>query len=162
MQFRRLAELAEAPFFLPIAIAILFIGLGDAVAGSYLTLFAVNQAHLSPLALGIFLTVFALSGIIISTALGFWFESAPGLVPLFLAFLMTVVGYALLTVTTQYLLLLLIACLPLGTSAAAFPQLFALAKGQLDQIREPAAERGPAMVGATWSVAWAVGPALGA
>jgi len=39
MQFRRLAELAVAPFFLPIPIAILFIGLGDAVAGSYLTLF---------------------------------------------------------------------------------------------------------------------------
>src|ERR1700730_8241916 len=96
MQFRRLAEVAVAPFFLPIAIAILFIGLGDAVAGSYLTLFAVNQAHLSPLALGIFLTVLALSGIIISTAFGYWLDRTPSLVPLFLALLMTVVGYALL------------------------------------------------------------------
>ena len=121
MQFRRLAELAVAPFFLPIAIAILFIGLGDAVAGSYLTLFAVNQAHLSPLALGIFLTVLALSGIIISTAFGFWLDRTPSLAPLLLALLMTVVGYALLTVTTQYLLLLLIAALPLGTGAAALP-----------------------------------------
>ena len=162
MQFRRLAELAVAPFFLPIAIAILFIGLGDAVAGSYLTLFAVNQAHLSPLALGIFLTVLALSGIIISTAFGFWLDRTPSLAPLFLALLMTVVGYTLLTVTTQYLLLLLVAALPLGTGAAAFPQLFALAKGHLDPIGVQAAERGTAMMRATWSVAWAVGPALGA
>src|SRR4029077_11798507 len=127
MQFRRLAELAGAPFFFPIAIAILFFGLCDAVAGSDLTLFAVNQALLSPLALGLFLTVLARSGIIISTAFGFWLDRALSLAPLFLALLMTVVGYALLTVTTQYLLLLLIAALPLGTGAAAFPQLFALA-----------------------------------
>jgi MFS transporter, SET family, sugar efflux transporter len=83
-------------------------------------------------------------------------------VPLFLALLMTVVGYALLTVTNRFLLLLLIAALPLGTSAAAFPQLFALAKGHLDQVGEQTAERGTAMMRATWSVAWAVGPALGA
>jgi MFS transporter, SET family, sugar efflux transporter len=162
MQFRRFAELAAAPFFLPIAAAILFIGLGDAVAGSYLTLFAVNQAHFSPLALGIFLTVLALSGIIISTVFGYWLDRAPSLVPLFLALLMTVVRYALLTVTNRFLLLLLIAALPLGTGAAAFPQLFALAKGHLDQVGEQTAERGTAMMRATWSVAWAVGPALGA
>jgi SET family sugar efflux transporter-like MFS transporter len=162
MQLRRLAELAAVPFFLPIAAAILFVGLGDAVAGAYLTLFAVNQAHLSPLALGTFLTVLALSGIIISTAFGCWLDRAPSLVPLFLALFMTVVGYALLTVTNRFLLLLLIAALPLGTGAAAFPQLFALAKGHLDQIDEQTAERGTAMMRATWSVAWAVGPALGA
>jgi SET family sugar efflux transporter-like MFS transporter len=83
MQLRRLAELAAAPFFLPIAAAILFIGLGDAVAGSYLTLFAVNQAHLSPFALGIFLTVLALSGIIISTAFGRWLDARPASCPCF-------------------------------------------------------------------------------
>jgi SET family sugar efflux transporter-like MFS transporter len=162
MQLRRLAELAAVPFFLPVAAAILFVGLGDAVAGSYLTLFAVNQAHLSPLALGTFLTVLALSGIIISTAFGCWLDRAPSLMPLFLALFMTVVGYALLTVTNRFLLLLLIAALPLGTAAAAFPQLFALAKGHLDQIGGQTAERGTAMMRATWSVAWAIGPALGA
>jgi SET family sugar efflux transporter-like MFS transporter len=162
MQLRRLAELAAVPFFLPVAAAILFVGLGDAVAGSYLTLFAVNQAHLSPLALGTFLTVLALSGIIISTAFGCWLDRAPSLMPFFLALFMTVVGYALLTVTNRFLLLLLIAALPLGTAAAGFPQLFALAKGHLDQIGEQTAERGTAMMRATWSVAWAIGPALGA
>jgi MFS family permease len=65
MPSKGIAYLAATPFFLPVAIAILFIGLGDAVAGSYLTLFAVDKAHLSPLALGIFLTVLAFSGITI-------------------------------------------------------------------------------------------------
>ena len=125
MQSRRIAYLAATPFFLPIAIAILFIGLGDAVAGSYLTLFAVDKAHLSPLALGIFLAVLAFSGITISMVFGRWFDRALTTMPVFIALFMTAVGYALLTITTQYYLLLLIACIPLGTSAAAFPQLFA-------------------------------------
>ena len=162
MQSKRIAYLAATPFFLPIAVAILFIGLGDAVSGSYLTLFAVDKAHLSPLALGIFLTVLALSGITISMVFGRWFDRAPTTVPVFIALLMTAVGYALLTITTQYYLLLLIACVPLGTSAAAFPQLFALAKAHLDKVEEETAGRGAAMMRAAWSVAWAVGPVLGA
>ena len=32
-------------FFLSITIAVLFIGAGDAVGGSYLTLFTVDQGH---------------------------------------------------------------------------------------------------------------------
>jgi MFS transporter, SET family, sugar efflux transporter len=132
-QFHRLTELSKTPFFLPITTAILFMGVGDAVDGSYLTLFAVDKAHLSPLALGIFLTVLALSGIIISTAFGRWFDHAPNSVPGFLALVMTAVGYALLTVTTQFRQLMLIACLPLGTSLAAFPQLFGLAGGSWAQ-----------------------------
>jgi hypothetical protein len=52
--------------------------------------------------------------------------------------------------------------IPFLPSAAAFPQLFAIAKGHLDEVGEETAERGIAVMRATWSVAWAVGPALGA
>src|ERR1700675_1700032 len=111
----RVRELRGVPFFVPLAAAILFIGLGDAVTGSYMTLFAVDRAHLSPLALGTLLTVLALSSILVSTSFGHWLHREPSRVPLFFALLMTTVGYALLALTTQYNLLLLIACLPLGT-----------------------------------------------
>jgi MFS transporter, SET family, sugar efflux transporter len=162
MRSDRIRELRAVPFFVPLATAVMFIGLGDAVTGSYMTLFAADRAHLSPLALGSLLTVLALSSILVSTAFGHWFDRAPSRVPLFLALLMTTVGYALLALTTQYHLLLLIACLPLGMSAAAFPQLFAIAKGHLDHATVATTERGVAMLRALWSVAWAVGPALGA
>src|ERR1700692_2888221 len=95
--FRHLTTLATTPCFLPLVSASLFVGLGNAVGGSYLTLFVIDKAHLSPLALGV-----------------------------------TISGYALLSVTTNLYLLLLIAGLPLGTSLAVFPQLFALAQGHLD------------------------------
>ena len=161
-QFRHLTTLATTPCFLPLASASLFVGLGNAVGGSYLTLFVIDKAHLSPLALGVFLTVYSLSGMIISTSFGHWFDRAPSPIPLLLALVMTISGYALLSVTTNLYLLLLIAGLPLGTSLAVFPQLFALAQGHLDRVGAETAERGTAMMRATWSIAWAVGPALGA
>ena len=161
-QFRRLSRLAATPCFLPLVSAIFFVGLGNGVAGSYLTLFAVDKAHLGPLALGIFLTLYSLSGMIISTCFGHWFDRAPSTVPLLLALLMTVSAYTLLSVTTNFYLLLLVAGVPLGTSLAVFPQLFALAKGHLDRVDADTAERGIAMMRATWSIAWAIGPALGA
>ena len=161
-QVRHLAKLARTPLFLPLVSAILFVGFGNAVGGSYLTLFAVDKAHLSPLLLGIFLSVYSLSGMIISTSFGRWFDRKPTPMPLLVALIMTVSGYTLLSVTTNFYLLLLIAGIPLGTSLAVFPQLFALAKGHLDQVGADTAERGTAMMRATWSISWAVGPAVGA
>ena len=162
LRFRRLTGLAGTPFFLPVTSAILFVGLGDAVGGSYLTLYAVDTGHLSPLELGMFLSILALSGITISTVFARWFDLTSTLVPLFLALLMSAVGYALLPATNRFYLLLLIAGLPLGISMAAFPLLFALAKGHLDAVGDETAEGGIAMMRATWSVAWAIGPALAA
>jgi len=161
-QFRHLTTLGTTPCFLPLVTASLFVGLGNAVGGSYLTLFVIDKAHLSPLALGVFLTVYSSSGMIISTSFGRWFDRTPSPIPLLLALVMTIIGYALLSVTTHFYLLLLIAGLPLGTSLAVFPQLFALAQGHLDRVGAATAERGTAMMRATWSMAWAVGPALGA
>jgi SET family sugar efflux transporter-like MFS transporter len=142
--FRRLGRLAGTPCFLPLVSAMFFVGLGTAVAGSYLILFAVDKAHLSPVALGVFLTVDSVSGVIVSTTFGRWFDRAPSPAPLLLALLMTVSAYILLSVTTNFYLLLLIAAVPLGTSLAVFPQFFALAKGHLDRVDPNTAERGTA------------------
>ncbi|MBV8970515.1 MAG: sugar efflux transporter [Verrucomicrobia bacterium] len=160
--FRRLGRLGGTPYFLPLVSAMFFVALGSAMAGSYLILFAVDKAHLSPLALGVFLTVESVSGVIISTGFGHWFDRVPSPVPLLLALVMTVSAYILLSITTNFYLLLLIAAVPLGTSLAVFPQFFALAKGHLDRVDPNTAERGTAMMRATWSISWAVGPAFGA
>ena len=91
-QFRHLTTLATTPCFLPLVSASLFVGLGNAVGGSYLTLFVIDKAHLSPLALGVFLTVYSLSGMIISTSFGRWFDRTPSPIPLLLALVMTISG----------------------------------------------------------------------
>jgi MFS transporter, SET family, sugar efflux transporter len=160
--FSGLQALLRTPFLLPITVAVLFIGVGDAVAGSYMTLFAVDQGRMNPLELGTFLAAFALSGIAVNTGFGRWFDNRPSVLPVFLTLVVTTVGYLLLTETTRFYLLLLIACGPLATSLACFPQLFALAKVHLDRAGADTAERGTAMLRGTWSIAWAIGPALGA
>src|SRR6476646_7893094 len=66
-QFRHLITLATTPCFLPLVSASLFLLLGNALNRSFLTLFVIDKSHLSPLALCVFLTVYSLSGMIIST-----------------------------------------------------------------------------------------------
>lgn len=158
----RAKGLLQAGHFVPLAGAVFLIGLADAVAGSYVTLFAVEKAGMRPLMLGIFLTLGALSGIGFSAGFGHWLDRSRTMVPLLLSLLATAITYAALAVTTGFIPLCLIAALPLGVSAAAFPQLFAIARGHLAELDAATAERGTAVLRAIWSVAWAVGPALGA
>src|SRR5580700_3167070 len=82
---RRLSTLAGTPCFLPLVSATLFVGLGNAVGGAYLTLFVIDKAHLGALSLGVFLAVYSLSGMIISTSFGRWFDHKPSAIPLLLA-----------------------------------------------------------------------------
>ncbi len=163
MRLHRLTDLLSARHYVPIAAALLFVALGDAVSGPYNALFLADRAHLGPLALGSLLTARAVCAIAIGFAFGRWFDRTPSVAPLFLALGGAIVGNVMLAFTTNYLALLAIVCLPLATAAAGFPQLFALAKGHLDEGGDSmTAERGVALLRALWSVAWAVGPAIGA
>ena len=158
----QLASLLAVRSFWPVTFATLSAALGDATGGSYLTLFAVDRVHLSPIELGLFLSVLALSGIIVSATFGHWFDQSASFVPLFLSLSMMVIGYALLPAVSQFYLLVLLGGLALGSSIAKFPLLFALAKSRLDQVGAETAERGIAVMRVTWSMSWAIGPALAA
>jgi SET family sugar efflux transporter-like MFS transporter len=157
-----LKDLALARPFGPIAIALLFSGLGDAISGPYGALFFADRAHLSPIQLGSILTVRAFASIVIASIFGRWYDVKPSILPLVLALGGAVIGNLLLAFTTDYVALLIIVALPLGTAASAFPQLFALGKGHLDRHDPLLGERGLSLLRALWSVAWAAGPAIGA
>ena len=128
----------------------------------YNALFAVERAHMGPLAVGIFLTVRAGGAIAISMLFGAWFDRRPSLWPLLVALMAGSLGYVLLTTTTDFVLLCLIATVPLGMGAAAFPLLFAVAKVQATDAHPLAASRSITLLRASFSLAWGVGPALGA
>ncbi len=128
----------------------------------YNTLFAVERAHMGPLAVGIFLTVRAGGAIAISMLLGAWFDRRPSLWPLLVTLAAGSVGYALLTTTTDFVLLCLVAAVPLGMGAAAFPLLFAVAKVQAAEANPLAVARSITLLRASFSLAWGIGPALGA
>lgn len=161
-RLRAVREIGALPFFPALLATAVLIGFRDAMTGPYLTLFAVERAHLGPLDLGLFLTARAGGAIVFALLFGAWFDRRPGVAPLLVALLTGVVGYALLSATTAFVPLLLVAALPLGMSAAAFPLLFALAKIQVAQHDRMTGERGIATLRASFSAAWGIGPALGA
>ena len=160
--FNDAARLLRVPSFLPAAMAVLLVVLGQAIAGTFMALFAVRRAGLSPLELSVFLTASALMSIAASTVLGRRFDRHPGAAALLVVLAMNVAGFALLAVTTDFVWLVVIAALPVGVGGAAFTLLFAVAKRQLDAMDAITAERGVAALRMTTSVAWAIGPALGA
>lgn len=153
---------AASPFYAALLATAVLIGFRDSMSGPYLTLFAIERAGLGPLELGVFLTVRAVGGIAFSVAFGAWYDRSPGTLPIAVSLVAGVLGYALLARTTDFTLLLLIAALPLGAGTAAFPLVFAVAKGRLARGGHAAAERAIAVLRAAFSAAWGVGPALGA
>jgi MFS transporter, SET family, sugar efflux transporter len=143
------------------AIAVL-IGFRDAMVEPYIVLFAVENVHAGPLGLGLFLTVRALGAVTASMLFGLWFDRRPSLWPLLTALAAGVLGSALCTETTNYAVLLLVGGLPLAVGGAAFPQSFALAKAHLETQGRTASERGTAVLRSAFSIAWAIGPMIGA
>lgn len=69
-------------------------------------------------------------------------------------------GYLLLPRVSSFLVLLLMAATVLGATGAAFPQLFTLARAVLGE--GAARQRSAPLLRSAWSLAWAVGPLLGA
>lgn len=142
--------------------AILLLGMADSVTGSYIVLYGVDRARLSPFETGVFVSASAVSGIAVSTWLGHRYDRGPSRAPALLAVTAPAVGYLLLVTTTNYPLLLVIAVGLLGAGAAAFPQLFALARSHLDSESPSAATRRYPVLRSVTSLAWAIGPVIGA
>ena len=155
-------EIGALPFFPALLATAVLVGFRESMTMPYLTLFATEQAHLGPIALGLFLTVRAAGAIAFSILFGAWFDRRPGVAPLIVSLVAGVAGFALLSVTTAFWPLITVAALPLGMSAAAFPLLFALAKHQSGDHDRITGERGIAVLRASFSAAWGIGPALGA
>lgn len=161
-RLRSVGTLARLPFFLPLLAVSVLVGFRESMSLPYITLFAVERGRMGPIAVGVFLTVRAAGAIAISMVFGAWFDRRPSLGPLLLALVVGSLGFGLLTVTTNFWLLCLIAAVPLGMGASAFPLLFAVAKVQGAGADPLAVARGITLLRASFSLAWGIGPAVGA
>ena len=152
----------RSPFFIALVVVDVLAGLADAISGPYFVLFLVDQARLSPLLLSAVLTARALAGIAFATGFGAWIDRRTSVAPLLLALAGSSVGYALLGFTTNFVLLLVVAAIPIAIGAAAFSQSIALVKRHFDHASPHTANRAIGVLRASWSLAWAIGPAIGA
>jgi SET family sugar efflux transporter-like MFS transporter len=143
-------------------LSVLALGIAESMIGPYLVLFGTRTAHLSPLQVGIFISLISLSGLAVSTWLGRRYDRSASRWPALVAVIAAAAGYTALTTTISYPVLLLIAAGLLSAGTAAFPQLFALARTHQDRAGESASRRRTPALRSTWSLAWAIGPMIGA
>ncbi|MBO3746628.1 MFS transporter [Streptosporangiaceae bacterium NEAU-GS5] len=140
--------------------SILLLGIADSMVGSYLVLFAADQVRLDPLRVGVVASATAVGGITVSWLLGRCFDRRPARLYTVAVTVAGAAGLVLAGRTTSFLVLLLLAVTLLGGLAAAFPQLFAMARLILGN--GPAGQRSAPLLRSFWSLAWAGGPLLGA
>jgi SET family sugar efflux transporter-like MFS transporter len=161
-RLRSAQTVARVPFFLPLLAASVLVGFRDSMSMPYNALFAVEKAHMGPLAVGVYLTTRAAGAIVVSMLFGAWFDRRPSLWPLLVSLAAGSFGYALMTLTTDFTWLCVIGAVPLGVGAAAFPLLFAVAKVHAAEADPMAVTRSIGLLRASFSLAWGIGPALGA
>ena len=140
--------------------AVLLLGIADSMVNSYIVLFGADVVGLTPLRIGVWASVFAIGGIAIGWWLGRLFDRRPARTYAIVVILLASAGYLLLPRVTSFLVLLLMAATVLGAMGAAFPQLFALARAVLGE--GAAGQRSVPLLRSAWSLAWAIGPLLGA
>ncbi|MFC4147918.1 MFS transporter [Micromonospora mangrovi] len=146
--------------FVALFAAVLLFGIADSMIHSYLVLFGADVVGLTPLQIGVWASVLAVGGITIGWWLGRLFDRRPARTYAMVVILAGSAGYLLLPWVSSFLLLLLLAATVLGAMGAVFPQLFALARAVLGE--GAAGQRSAPLLRSGWSLAWAVGPLLGA
>ncbi|WP_423065764.1 MFS transporter [Devosia sp. CN2-171] len=162
MSYRSSLALLKVPYFAPTLLAMLLAILAEAVALTYTALLAVEKIGMTPIELTLFMTLSSISGIGFATLFGQMHDRRPARWPLLLSLLAKVVGYGLCAVVSEAWMLIAIGFTLFGLGGASFGLLFAIAKGQLDVVGGETVQRGMASMRMISSLAWAIGPAIGA
>ncbi len=126
----RLIGLTRIPFFLPLAAATLMLGVAMSFTAPYLSLFSVEQADMTPLQLGAFMTAIAASGVVASAFADKWSDRHGHHRELLLgALIASALGFLLLCLVRNYGALLGIGIAFLGTGGSAMSLVFSFARG---------------------------------
>ena len=130
------------------------------MVGSYAVLFAADEVGLSPVQVGVFVSAPAVGGILVSSLLGRRFDRRPTRRYAALVAVGGALGLSAMAVSRSFVVLVVVALTLMGPLSAAFPQLFTLARVVLGD--GAAGRRSAPLLRSGWSLAWAVGPLLGA
>jgi MFS transporter, SET family, sugar efflux transporter len=142
-------------------LSVLALGVADSVIGPYLVLYGTQTAHLTPLQAGLFMSVISVGGLAVSTWLGRRYDRAASRWPALVAVGAPAAGYAALTTTSSFPVLLIIGAVLLSAGTAGFPQIFALARTHYDRLGGSTSSRRTPALRSIWSLAWAAGPIIG-
>ncbi len=130
------------------------------MVGSYAVLFAADEVGLGPVQVGVFASAPAVGGILVSPLLGRRFDRRPTRRYAALVAVVGALGLCVMAVSRSFVVLVVVALMLMGPLSAAFPQLFSLAHVVLGD--GAAGRRSVPLLRSQWSLAWAIGPLLGA
>ncbi len=143
----------------------LIFGFSMSFFAPFSSLFGIDEVGMSNVGFGVFMTIMAIGGVIISSHIAKLSDTKINRRKILLLTSLTgVIGYALFAFLRDYLSLSLTAFLLLGTTAAAVPQLWAYARDALKAANIPSEET-PFIMNVFrmfFALSWTVGPALGA
>lgn len=161
--FKTFLALIRLPGYPGISLAMFLSGIASSFAVPYTSLFGATEAHMTPVRLGIFMTLTAVSSVVVSAYLGRIADRRSDKKRIVLLSIAgSALGYALLCVTRNYILLTIFGCVFLSIGAAVFPQLFTFSKARLHAEGIKDTELPMATLRTTLSCAWVFGPAAGA
>ncbi|MGI4861698.1 MAG: sugar efflux transporter [Janthinobacterium lividum] len=159
----RFADLTRIPSFLALSGATLMLGIAMSFTAPYLSLFSIEHAGMTPLRLGLFMTLIAASGVIASTWAGRWSDRHGHHRELLLAALgAAAAGFLCLCVVTDYAWLLTIGVAFLGAGGSALSLVFSFGRAALPVRNEAERAFATATLRTVLSVAWVFGPSVGA
>ncbi len=159
----KIAAVVRIPGFLVLSATALVMGLSHAIAIPYLSLFALTEAHLSARQLGVYMVLSALANLPAATWLGRLSDHGHSRKqPMVLSLVCGALGHAAMSQLRSFPGLLLNSVLLLSFGRASFAQLFALARARFDDgnVREVTLATNTLRM--FFSVAWVIGPAVGA
>ncbi|MBN3764188.1 sugar efflux transporter [Burkholderia sp. Ac-20365] len=159
----RFASLTRIHSFMPLAGATLMLGIAMSFTAPYLSLFGVEQAGMTPLKLGLFMTLIAASGVVASAWAGKWSDKHGHHRGLLLAALIAAsLGFLLLCFVRNYPTLLAIGVAFLGAGGSAMSLVFSFGRSALPVHDEAERSFALATLRTVLSMAWVFGPSVGA
>ncbi|CAG4906007.1 Sugar efflux transporter C [Paraburkholderia gardini] len=159
----RFFDLLRIPGFKPLAGATLMLGVAMSFTAPYLSLFGIERAGMTPLRLGLFMTLIAASGVLASTLAGRWSDASGRHRPLLLASLAAAtLGYLCLCVVRDYRLLLVVGVVFIGAGSSAISLVFSFSRAALPVADDAGRAFASASLRTILSAAWVFGPAVGA
>jgi SET family sugar efflux transporter-like MFS transporter len=159
----RLIAALESPTVLRCCIGMLLLGVASAIVLPYASLFALNEVRMTPGQFGVFSGAASLSGVVCSLMIGHWTDSHGRREPwLVISLLAGMAGYAIYATTSVYSIILCAAVSLVAVFNSATAQFLALARARLDSVYEHDVNLPMGIIRAAFSLAWTVGPPIGA
>ncbi|MCW8207238.1 MFS transporter [Verminephrobacter aporrectodeae subsp. tuberculatae] len=158
-----LFPLLKSPIVLKLCAAMLLLGLASAIVLPFASLFALDKVRMTPVQFGIFSVAASSSGVLFSVLIGQWTDSHGRRDGWLISSLIAgMVAYGVYAVSGTFSVIFCVAVSLAAMFSAAPAQFLALARARLDT--SPSHDINVAMgtIRATFSLAWVLGPPLGA